>query len=496
MKKVVLFNPAGTHTELKLRHTPLSLLAVSRLLHEDGYDVKIISRYEKNYLEKLLKELDGAVCLGITSMTGYQIKNALDVATAVRSMHPDVKIVWGGWHPSILPEQTMQHELVDIVVCGQGERTFFELVEALRSGRPVKSVRGIYYKENGEIKNTPMRELESPDNFPPLPYELLDIDESYINSEGGPRSLYYVTSFGCPHRCAFCADKLVYKRSWKALPAKRVVGEIEQLVKKHSVTGLFLNDNNFFVDEKRVKEICKGLIKRNIKVKLVNANGRSDQLNRYSDETFALMEKSGFHSFLIGAESSNQGVLDYINKDEKADEMIRLVERCKKYNIRIYFSFVLGFPPKDREQRTNYSKFIDKEFHDTLDFIDKIRAIDPRHYCAIYLYTPYPGSDLFDADVRNGFVPPDSLEGWINIDMVHVNTPWLPRKYLGLTDQINILYAPFLSDIVYTIHKKSPLFRMLYKFAHLVLMARWKRRFFHAPIEYYLLRFLVKVKDA
>ncbi|MBI5061124.1 MAG: radical SAM protein [Candidatus Aenigmarchaeota archaeon] len=329
-----------------------------------------------------------------------------------------------------------------------------------------------------------------------MPYGLLNLEESYINSEGGPRSLYYVTSFGCPYRCGFCADKVVYKRMWRALPAKRVVDDIERLVKKQKVTGIFLNDNNFFVDEKRVADICKGLISKGIKVKLVNANGRADQLNKYSDETFALMEKAGFHSLLVGAESSNQVVLDYITKDEKVEELYKLVKRCKKYDIRIYFSFVLGFPPKDEEQRRNYSVFIDREFHDTLDLIDKIREIDPRHYCAIYLYTPYPGSDLFEKAVEAGFDPPDNLEGWVDIDMMHVNAPWIPRKYLGLTDQINVLYAPFLSEIVYAIHKKSPVFRMLYRATYFVLRTRWKNRFFAFPIEYHILKFLVRIKDA
>ncbi|MBI5061123.1 MAG: cobalamin B12-binding domain-containing protein [Candidatus Aenigmarchaeota archaeon] len=166
-KKIVLFNPAGTHDDLKLRHTPVSLLAVSKLLYKDGYDIKIVSRYESGYIEKILNELEDAVCIGITAMTGYQIRNALEVASAIRAKFPDIKIVWGGWHASILPEQTIRYELVDIIVCGQGERTFYELVEALRNNKPLKNVKGIFYKEGAEIKRTPMRELESIENFPP-----------------------------------------------------------------------------------------------------------------------------------------------------------------------------------------------------------------------------------------------------------------------------------------------------------------------------------------
>ena len=89
----------------------------------------------------------------------------------------DVPVVWGGIHPTLLPEQTLENENIDIVVQGEGEETFFELVQALEKGDPLSKVKGIWYKENGEIRNTEPRPFVDLNELPPLSYHLVDVEK-------------------------------------------------------------------------------------------------------------------------------------------------------------------------------------------------------------------------------------------------------------------------------------------------------------------------------
>ena len=139
-KFVFLFSPQPIKEGKRL--IPLSLLAISSYIEKD-YDVRIFHSYDKEDYSKALEHLDKAICVGISSMTGYQITDALNFARLVRSRNKDVPIIWGGVHGTINPIQTAKSPFVDIVVKGQGEETFAELVRALDQDKPLDNILGI-----------------------------------------------------------------------------------------------------------------------------------------------------------------------------------------------------------------------------------------------------------------------------------------------------------------------------------------------------------------
>ena len=147
-KKIILYFPSPLPYERNWHGVPLALLAISRFLAQENYTIKIYSHFQKNHLKKILSEGKDSVCFGISAMTGFQIYDGLKVATAFKKKHPNIPIVWGGWHPSILPLQTIKDPNVDIVVKGQGDVTFTELVHALHKKKSLKSIKfkfRIYY---------------------------------------------------------------------------------------------------------------------------------------------------------------------------------------------------------------------------------------------------------------------------------------------------------------------------------------------------------------
>src|SRR5271154_5962541 len=148
-KKVVFFFPAFSSQEAT---APLGILAVSTPLLRAGYEVCIIdSTITPNFRKRVLEELKDALCLAVSLVTGPMIKETVEIARAAKELYPDKPVVLGGWHPSLLPHQTLAPEYIDIVVKGQGEDALLEIVERIEAGESMEGIAGVGYKEDGQI---------------------------------------------------------------------------------------------------------------------------------------------------------------------------------------------------------------------------------------------------------------------------------------------------------------------------------------------------------
>lgn len=498
-KQVVLFNPKTGSFRFRWRMVPLSLLTISAPLEKSGYDVKIVSAVDTcDYVNQILESLDTAICLGITCMTGYQIHNGLEIAKLVKEKHMDIPIVMGGYHPSSLPSQTVANRFVDIVVRGQGEITFLELVNKLEKGFPLNDVLGITYKENGKIITNPDRPFEDVNNFPrPLPYHLIKLEDHIRMSEIGSRTIEYISSQGCPYKCGFCCESTFSKRRWSGLNAQRVVRELESLVNKYGINAVSFQDNNFFVDKERVRQICKGIKERNMPIRW-DAQGRIDQLCNFDDQLWNLIKESGCHEILVGAESGSQHILDLIGKGMPVEDTIKLTEICKSVGIRIIYSFMIGLLPLALDNPSlPYNKtmeLVDKEFEQSFNLIRRIFSIENNSTVMIFIYTPYPGAELFDLAKKFGFKEPTNLDEWSRFEFNRINVPWVPKKYIKLTRQLNEYIFPFVgrSGNYHTIINMTPPFlrpisKLVCEILRRTASLRLKNNFFSFPIEHTLL---------
>src|SRR5580698_9155627 len=145
-KKVVFFFPAFSSTEAT---APLGILAVATPLLRAGYDVRIIdSTITPNYKKRVIEELADALCLCVSLVTGPMIRETVEIARETKRLYPDVPVVLGGWHPSLLPDQTLAAAFVDVVVIGQGEEAFLEVVERIAARESFEGIEGVGYKED------------------------------------------------------------------------------------------------------------------------------------------------------------------------------------------------------------------------------------------------------------------------------------------------------------------------------------------------------------
>jgi radical SAM superfamily enzyme YgiQ (UPF0313 family) len=499
MKKVTLFFPTPFPYHRPYHGMPLALLAISRLLVRDGYDVRIIARHLfKDAEQEVLEQAKDSVCVGISAMTGFQIQDGLRISRLVRERYPNLPIVWGGWHPSILPGETARDPHVDVIVRGYGDRAFPEVVSALENGSDLSAIPGVGYKKDGKFVDGSVNRLMDLNDLPPVPYHLVDIEKCIWDTELGRRTLTYISSYGCPHRCGFCVEPVVNLRGWKAFDAERVVDEWAFLVKKYNLDSIGVIDSNFFVDKRRAYDIATGLLKRNLKIQWGCANGRVPQLVKFEPEVWEALEKSGCKTILTGSESGSQEALDLIQKDMNVDQIAKFTELCTKYHIKVFFSFLVGLPWSNDAAKNQQA--VAAEYSTTLGLIDKLLKISPRHRFMYYMFLPYPGAPLYDKAVSLGLKVPNSLEGWSNYllspdDGFNVVTKqkWMSPQQARLTAMLTqYIFGLTDPDTYETLRNtvtpgiKRTIFSIAFKIGLAMAKLRWKFKFFGFPIDYWV----------
>lgn len=394
---------------------PLPLLSIAAPLVDAGYDVTVLDqRVEPEWesrLSVLLRERD-VVCVGISAMSGYPIGGGLAASQAARRAAPDIPVVWGGVHPSLLPRQTLESPLVDYVVTGEGETAFAGLVEALIAGRAPETVPGVFTLRDGEFAGTPPECFLDLESLPRPAYELVDVSR-YLNAPlgSGGRPLALQTSRGCPSRCRYCYNLAFNRSRWRCMSAARVREDAEYLIGTYGVDAFFLLDDNFFANERRVREICDWVLSERPGVSFLNANCRVDTALRYSDETLEMLSSAGFDRLFVGVESGSDRILAAVEKGITVAQVLEVNRRLRDAGIVPVYSFMVGFPGETRA-----------DVQATLDLMVALVDGHPRaRVNPLNLYSPFPGTPLYDEAVASGMSEPASLGEWVALDYVRVN---------------------------------------------------------------------------
>lgn len=408
LRPVVLYNPKAESHIL-----PLPLVHIAAMMPGRRVDI-IDGRLEADAAARVVEATRDAACLGVSVLTGAPILDALRVSRAASTARPDLKIVWGGWHPSLLPDQCLDSGVVDACVVGQGEITFAEVLAAIDGGDDIRGIAGTVTRQGSTIERHPPRPFEDVNAFPRADFSRLDM-ERYFRFRGA-RRMDYCSSQGCPFQCSFCADPMVYKQRWSGLRPERVVDEIAGHVARYRLTDVFFNDDNFFTDLRRTEAICEGLLAANVSVQWF-ATGRADLLCRLTDEQLRLVRRSGCRKINVGAESGSPELLRTIKKGTLVDEVLETAEKLHRFEIGARFSFIAGFPQEPAAS-----------LGETYRTVKALREIDGEFETPIYFYAPYPGTDLAASMPALGFEAPRRLEEWESVDLEHSIGPWIGSR--------------------------------------------------------------------
>ena len=414
--KVVLFHPPYDGPPLG---PPLSLLSLASPLLEAGFQVSIVdASIDPEYKASLATEIQGALCLGISLLTGRMIRSAMDVSRLVRNIQPGLPIIFGGWHPSLLAAQTLREDFVDAVVRGQGELTLREVAERLRMESSFESVRGVSFKPHGEAVHNPERPVENVEHLPTPAFALADFDA--YEKRTGVRKLPYASSVGCPYACHYCTDQVFYSRRFNAYSAGRVVREVTELVARHRVDEVALLDSNFPVNVKRAVEIGKGFVDSKLRFRWT-FQASTDLLCRMSDAEVCLLGEAGVSHMGFGTESASQEVLALMNKKhQRVDEMYETARKSEQAGIRVTFNLILGYPGETEADRL-----------ETFRIMSDIARKHANVSFSPNIFTPYPGIPIWPELRKLGVREPQSLAQWADVDLGSNHLPWLQGEELG-----------------------------------------------------------------
>ena len=434
MATVILYRPTYDPDSRSRPVFPWALLYLAAPLVARGHKVHIIDEPADSEaltrLERLLIT-EHPVAVGITSMTGEQIRFGLRCAEVVRK-HSKAAIVWGGIHPSLLPEQTTAHPLVDFVVAGEGESAFAELVERLEVDAKAVGIPGVYRKITTGVCGISQDSYLRLSDVAPIPFDLVSV-ETYVTRRpdlGAERYFEVCTSRGCPHRCGFCYIESVHGRKWRSLEADAAFERIKDTVQRFSLDCVLFREDNFFVDRSRVEYIARRFIEELPGVKWA-ASCRINYVANYTDEFVDLLDRSGCALLTFGVESGSDRVLKLIQKDITRDMVTKVVEKLSRTRIRGTYHFMGGFPTETPQ-----------EFLETCRLMDEIGGIDPRSVIReMSIFAPYPGISLIPLCAEHGYVEPTTLDEWVKMDWSNPERPWLSPQQSRLISDAQFLIA-------------------------------------------------------
>lgn len=432
MKKVVLFCPR-LEPDKDYHYFPLSLLSVAAPLVESKIPCKIIDeRVNPDYERDLTSEMTGALCFCVTAFTGYQVFRALEVCKKIRKKFPNILIIWGGQHITNLPEQSLKSEFVDIGVIGYGEHIFKELIKRLISDCKIDDLSGIAFKNaEGVVRVNPPQRFKA-DALSPLPYCLLEI-EKYVNP--AKKRFLYLSSYGCPGICTFCATK--NQKMWFPLPLSRLKKDIKYLLEHHPFKEVVFFDATSFTLPERLLEIAEFIGPYNIRFLV---DGRAAETHRLNKGLIRKLLESGLKQVTIGLETGSPKIVDIMRKGKGHLENYETIARMfSGFDILLCSGVVFGVPGEDTS-----------DLKKTIAFIKKIKKINKNFRVSSTFFRPLPGTELYFGLEEKGYSFPKSLREWAEEgERTHyqynqwMDIPWMDEK--GKKEYRRI-YAEFIEE--------------------------------------------------
>lgn len=475
MKNIVLLLFPKVGVNPRYPQPPLSLLMLAPYIEEVGLSSVIVDqRVEKDYVRRIQELLPEVLFVGITSMTGEQLRYAVELIHLVKTLSPPTPIVFGGIHASLLPEQTIRQKGVDLVAVGEGEATLPDIIRFYQRDIDIRDVKGIYYQKDGTIFSTPPVGL--------MDLETLKLPAWHLIDKNRYTEFGIQCGRGCPYQCTFCYNLKYNQRRWRFRNPEAILEEITFLTTEFGVHQINFLDDNFFTNLKRIEELCELIVRHDIRFKW-GTTCRADDFKKFTPEFIDLIKRAGVETLFVGGESGSPKILKKIKKGITIDDLVSMAEISKKYDLFTVVSFMSGFPFETKEDRCL-----------TYDLMDKISTISPNlRVNGANVYTPYPGNDLFEEAVEKyGLVPPPDLTGWDTFVFNMSNLPWLSNAENERLENISFitrfyfwhksLKARFLKRWHYP----------FYWFLRISAIVRWKLRFFKFACEWDLFRAIRK----
>lgn len=366
------------------------------------------------------------------------------MCTALKQTAPQVKTLLVGGHAAALPERTLREEAVDFVCGGEGPQTLVELVEALQTGRAGEhsKVRGLWYWDGETPRSTPSAPLvgELDQTMPELAWDLLPMEKYRAHNwhcfgdlQREPYASVY-TTLGCPYHCTFCCIQAPFKsgenvlgieqnvNSYRFWSPQSVIAQIDKLVNDYGVRNIKIADEMFVLNPRHVTGVCDLIIERGYDLNIW-AYARVDTVR---EDMLDKLKRAGFNWLAFGIEAASERVRDDVRKGFDQDDVYKTIELVSAAGINVGANYIFGLPEDDKES-----------MQATLDLAVDLNAEWGNFYCTM----AYPGSQLYNTALKEGWALPDS---WGGYSQHAVDTLPLPTKYLSAAEVLRFRDQAFM----------------------------------------------------
>ncbi len=389
---------------------------------DDDHEVFLVDLIRKRgaiikYLTKVINRIQPDL-IGLSAMA-WQYDTCIRVANLLKEIRPQVKIVIGGYHATLMHEEiatAAEAQWIDFIIRGEGEESCRRLVNALVGRDTLADIPSLSYKQEGRFVHNPRGEnLDLSTLKPPIR------DERRLT--WGYHILYskielLETSRGCTRTCNFCSMKHMYGRTFRTYPISRVLADLDDIYYKRKTKWAFITDDNMVLDPSRVMELCDAIIAR--KYQGLNLVVQADCVSMAGNEAMvAKMAQAGFRSVFLGIENGSKKNLSAAGKGDIVAASKKAIENCHKYGMMVIGGLIFGFPEDDVDSiRENYEFFI------------SIGA--DASYCQIL--TPYPKTGMRQNLLEQGLI--DNQEDykkysglWANVRTRHLTAAQLQYQF-------------------------------------------------------------------
>src|SRR3989338_1180621 len=389
----------------------LSIFYPGVVLEKSGFEVEYSDeRFDnRQHTEKLIKN---SLVIGVSSMTGFQLGEAQRILKTAKEINPNIITLLGGVHPSMLPDQCIRESFIDVVCVGEGERTLLEFMKCIKKKKSLKNVKGILWKNNGNIIKNEKRELV---DINKIPWPVTKKNRHYFKIAADASQIRLLSSRGCPHKCRFCYNQIFNRSTWRPMNIKKLENELDAYISEFKIKKIILGDDNIGPVKERIKKICGLMEERGI---TWHTGIRCEYI---TDEIAQTLDKSGCSSLFFGVESGSNRILnEIIGKGYPGG--VENIKNCarimSKTNITGMYSFMCGLPTETI-----------KELIMSMELADWIKETDKNARISFYVYAPYPGTSLYKEAIEQGFQEPCTIDEWTRITLSSERNPKMENLY-------------------------------------------------------------------
>jgi len=382
-KKCLLISPPELGKFL-----PRGILSIASFLESKGYPTFVVPlshylepeiRYSAEKIRSVLEAViqnNDPMLIGVSSLTA-DYHTSIEILKACKEIDETLITVIGGMHPTFLDIECIDLPYTDIVVRGEGEWTFWELVSALENNLDLDQIKGLTFKKNGKIKQTSDRPLGNLSQLPPLNFDLLPeefVQKSYIMG---------MLSRGCAFNCYFCADKPFWKRV-RQFPIMHVIKEMEILNHSYNNPMMGIEDNMVYIGSDHFSELCSEIKQRKIKIgSHFHVQTRVDSI--LNDQGLKDIEGTGIQHVVIGIESGSPRVLKLMNKKTSPKMIISACEKFRKYDLFPIGVWMIGYPGDTPEDQNK-----------SLELLEFLLKRDLLKFASFSYFVPWPGTRFYN----------------------------------------------------------------------------------------------------